>query len=338
MAGGVRPLVSVLLPVWNAAATLPACLRSLQRQCETRWECILVDDGSSDDSLACARRFAAREPRLVVLSTPHRGLVAALQTGLAHCRGRFVARMDADDLMHRERLALQSQMLLAHPELAAVGCHVRLFPRRQLRRGLRAYEHWLNSIDSPQRLRQEAFVECPLAHPTLLLRRETVLAFGYRDCGWPEDYDLLLRLLTHGLAVGVVPRRLLLWRDAPQRLWRTSPTYALSRFTACKAAFLASSFLAGSDAYILWGFGETGKALCRALRPHGKTPAYIVELHPRRLGKTIHGAPVIPPAALPQVPRLPLVVSVAGAAARAEIRQALGQMGFVETRDFVCAA
>ncbi|GIX48932.1 MAG: glycosyl transferase [Candidatus Tectimicrobiota bacterium] len=332
------PLVSVLLPVWNAAATLLACLRSLQRQRERRWECVLVDDGSCDASLAVARRVAAREPRLKVLATPHRGLVAALQTGLNHCRGRFVARMDADDLMHRERLALQSQWLLSHPELAAVGCHVRLFPRRFLRAGRRAYERWLNSIDSPQRVRQEAFVECPVAHPTLMVRREILLAFGYRDCGWPEDYDLLLRLLTSGLHVGMVPRRLLLWRDTPQRLSRTSPTYALSRFTACKAAFLAASFLAGRDTYILWGFGETGKALHRALRAHGKRPAYIVELHPRRLGKTIHGAAVIPPDALPRVARLPLVVSVAGAAARTEIRQALAQMGFVETRDFVCAA
>jgi glycosyltransferase involved in cell wall biosynthesis len=310
----------------------------VQRQTERRWQCIIVDDGSDDDSLACARWFAARDPRFVVVSTPHQGLVAALNTGLKYCHGQFVARMDADDLMHRQRLATQSQILTEDPHLAAVGCHIRLFPRSHLRDGLRVYERWLNSIDTVQQVRREAFVECPIAHPTLVIRRGVLLTLGYRDRGWPEDYDLILRLVTQGYPVGVVPQRLLSWRDTPQRLSRTSPTYALERFTACKAAFLASHFLVGTATYILWGYGSTGKALRRALLVHNKIPSYIVELHPGRLGKSIHGAPVIPPQALIHTPRLPIVVSVAGELARREIRQAMTHMGFVESRDFVCAA
>jgi glycosyltransferase involved in cell wall biosynthesis len=326
------------LPVWNAAATLPACLRSLQRQTEQRWQCVLVDDGSEDDSLAWARRFAAQDARFVVVATAHQGLVAALQTGLAHCHGRFVARMDADDLMQRQRLALQVQPLTESPHLTAVGCHVRLFPRRALPEGRRAYERWLNSIDTPERVRQDAFVECPMAHPTLMIRREVLQALEYRDLGWPEDYDLLLRLLTRGDEIGVVPRRLLSWRDTPGRLSRTSPTYALERFTACKASFLAASFLHGSQTYILWGYGDTGKTLRQALLAHGKIPSHIVEIHPGRLGNRIHNALVIPPADLVHVPRHRVVVSVAGAQARHEIRQAMLRLGLVELRDFVCAA
>src|SRR5437870_12916233 len=104
-----HPLVSVLLPVWNAAATLPACLRSVQRQTEPRWQCVLVDDGSDDDSLACARWFAAQDPRFEVVAAGHQGLVSALRTGLAHCRARFVARIDPDDLMHRPRLSMPAR-------------------------------------------------------------------------------------------------------------------------------------------------------------------------------------------------------------------------------------
>ena len=73
-----------------------------------------------------------------------------------------------------------------------------------------------------------------------MLRREVLQKLGYRDCGWPEDYDLLLRLLALGYEVSVVPRPLLSWRDIPGRLSRTSPTYALetlyrlqSRFSGC---------------------------------------------------------------------------------------------------------
>lgn len=333
-----QPLVSVLLPVWNAEATLPACLRSVQRQTERRWQCVIIDDGSHDGSLTYARWFADRDPRFLVISTSHRGLVSALNTGLAHCRGRFIARMDADDLMHRQRLVAQMWALENDPELVAVGCHVRLFPRQDLRDGRRAYECWLNSIDTTHRVWQEAFVECPIAHPTLMIRHQVLVGLGYRDCGWPEDYDLVLRLLMCGYEVGVVPRRLLSWRDSPQRLSRTSSTYALERFTACKAAFLAANFLASTNTYILWGYGGTGKALRRALLRHGKVPSYIVELHPGRLGKSIHGARVIPPEALVHVPCRPVVVSVAGEPARQEIRQAMAEMGFIERRDFVCAA
>ncbi|MCG8591564.1 MAG: glycosyl transferase family 2 [Proteobacteria bacterium] len=248
--------------------------------------------------------------------------------------------------MHRDRLALQQARLEREPGWSGVGCHVRLFPRRRPgppgprpgRDGRAAYERWLNAIRTPEAVVAEAFVECPLAHPTWMLRRSAFEAFGYRDCGWPEDYDLLLRLLGAGHVLGVVPKRLVGWRDAAGRLSRTDPTYGLDRFAACKAAHLAAGLLRDQSEFGLWGYGHTGRALCRSLAAHGRRPAYIVELHPGRLGQRIRGAPVVAPEALPEQPRRPLLVSVAGAGPRAEIRAHLAGMGFCEGRDFVCAA
>jgi cellulose synthase/poly-beta-1,6-N-acetylglucosamine synthase-like glycosyltransferase len=333
-----EPLVSVLLPAFDAERMLPAALQSVARQREPRWECVIVDDGSRDGTAAVAARFAARDPRFALLRRPHCGLVPALTAGLRRCRGAYVARMDADDVMHPDRLAAQVAALEADATLAAVGCGVRIVPRAGMSAGRRAYERWLNAIHSPERVRAEAFVECPVAHPTLVIRRRVLAALGYRDAGWPEDYDLVLRLLAHGARIGVVPRRLLAWRDHPGRLSRTDARYALARFTACKAAFLARGFLAHADRYVLWGHGETGRALRRALLAHGKRPTEIVEVHPGRLGQRIHGARVVPPEALPSLPRRPIIVSVAGAGPRAEIRAALAAMGFEDTVDFVCAA
>jgi glycosyltransferase involved in cell wall biosynthesis len=357
------PLISVLIPAWNVEATLSTCLRSVLRQRESRWECLVVDDGSRDATVEIARGFAARDERFRVVDAPHRGLVETLLAGLERCRAPFVARMDADDWMHRERLGLQLAALEAAPELCAVGCHVRLFPRgshersgseKQVqqaapgsrkprteattRRGRGAYEAWLNGIRDPDDLRREAFVECPVAHPSLFIRRDSLERFAYRDMGWPEDYDLVLRLLAAGQPIGMVPRRLLGWRDGPGRLSRNSARYAIERFTACKAAHLASSFLADHPQYILWGYGDTGRALRKALAEHGHHPSYVVELHPGRLGQRIHGAPVVPPEAIPGLPRHPLIASVAGSGPRGRIRDALARMGLVETVDYVCAA
>ena len=334
----MTPELSVLLPAFNGARTLGAALRSVQRQSEPRWECIVVDDGSTDDTLALARAAAHTDARIQVLARPHGGIVAALQAGLAACRAPLIARMDADDLMSRGRLTLQRRALADAPELCAVGSHVRLFPRAGLREGRLAYERWLCAIRTPEHVLRERFVECPVAHPTLVIRREILNELGYRDPGWPEDYDLILRLLEAGHRVGMVPERLLHWRDGEGRLSRTAEQYAIAAFVQCKAEFLARGFLAAREHYLLWGYGDTGKALAEALAQRGKHPAAILELHPRRVGQWIRGVRVVLPDALPGLPRLPLIVSVAGAKPRAEIRSALSAFGFVEMRDYLCAA
>lgn len=333
-----RPLVSVLLPARDAAATIGSALRSVQRQTLFDWECIVADDGSRDGTAAVVDEVARQDPRVRRVPLARAGLVPALNAGLSECRGAFVARMDADDLMHRERVETQVEALRRDATLDAVGCHVRLFPRAALAPFRRDYEAWLNGVRTPGDVRREALVECPVAHPTWCARTEVLRAFLYREGDFPEDYDLLLRMLRGGRAFGVVPRRLHAWRDGPDRLSRTDPRYGLARFTACKAAHLAATLLAASPHYVLWGYGATGRALRRALAALGKHPTHIVEIKRGRLGQRIHGAEVVPVAALPALRGAPIVVSVARAGPRAEIRAALGGMGFEELRDYVCAA
>ena len=333
------PAVSVLLPIRQAQETLTACLASLRRQTWTDWECLLLDDGSSDGSGRLCVQVAQADPRFRWLPATHAGLIPTLNRGLEAARAPLLARLDADDLAHRRRLELQSALLARHEHWAGVGCHVRLFPRSRLTDGARRYEAWLNAVDSADAVEREAFVECPLAHPGWMLRRSKLPAEGYRDMGWPEDYDLLLRLLGTGRRLGVVPHRLLLWRDRPERLQRTDPRYAQARFVDCKAAHLAAGPLSNRSSYVLWGHGGTGRALRAALARHGKRPERIVELHPARLGNRIDGAPVEPPSTLQQRrPEVPILVSVAGSGPRGEIRRALASMGYREGRDFICAA
>lgn len=334
----MAPRVSILLPARDAASTLPACLASIRRQTFADWECVIVDDGSRDGSPALVAAAARDDSRFRVHRTPGVGIVGALGAGLAACSGPYVARMDADDLMRRTRLAAQVAALDADPTVAAVGCHVRVFPRAAMRDGFRDYEAWLNAVRSPDDVARDAFVESPLAHPTLCIRREVLRTVGYRDVPWPEDYDLLLRLLAAGHRLGTVPRRLLAWRDGPGRLTRSDPRYALERIVACKAAHLASGFLAGDSRYLLWGYGGTGRQLARALAALGKHPSRVVEVHPGRIGNRIRGVPTVGPDALADLSRGRLVASVAGAGPREAIRAHLAQLGWREGTDFVCAA
>ncbi len=327
--------VDILLPVYNAGNTLAQCLQSISRQSLTDYRCLILDDGSQDDSLAISRQHARKDPRFLLHALAHGGLVATLNHGLQLCESKIVARMDADDIMHRHRLQLQQKALLDDPELMAVGCHVKLFPSQQLGPGMQAYQNWMNGIDDEDAIRREALVECPLAHPSLMARKEIM---DYRDQGWPEDYDLILRLLAAGHKIGMVPKRLLLWRHHQDRLSQSHPAYSQEQFTRCKAAHLCNNYLQGHDQYILWGYGNTGRNLRRTLTEQGKDPAFIVELHPGRIGNTIHGAKVVAVDEIDKLPNLPLLVSVAGEGPRNLIRQQLRAIGKKELRDFVCVA
>lgn len=328
------PRVSVLVAARDAGDTLDATLASVLRQSHADWECVVVDDGSRDPLLV------PDDPRFRLVRTPARGAAAARNAALAACRGELVAVLDADDVMRSCRLERQVEALDAHPEWAGVGSHARYFPRAALGPGTLAYERWLHAQRSPADLRRDAWIEMPVAHPTLLLRADALRSVGgWRSLGWPEDWDLFLRLVVErGLELGVVAERLLAWRVREGSLSRSGGAFSTAAFQRCRAAFLARAFLGERGDYVLWGYGSTGRSLRRELEGHGKRPTHVVEVHPRRLGQRIHGAPVIPPEALAELRPARTIVSVAGRVARERIRAALARMDFREGRDFVCAA
>lgn len=329
----------MLLPVRNAATSLPGALRSVRRQTATDWECVVVDDGSDDDSFDVVRAHAADDARIVPLPRPAAGLVPALAAGLDACRGGLIARMDADDVMHRDRLAAQAARFDGDPDLDLLGTHVRLFPRAGLRAGWRAYERWVGSIRSAEDVRRNLFVECPVVHPTLVARAGVLRDLGYRDRGWPEDYDLVLRAVGAGRRVAVEPRRLLSWRRSPGALSTRDPRYGDDAFSRCKAHFLVQGPLATAGRYRLWGYGGTGRSLARHLADLGRSPSLVVDVHPGRLGATVRGgAPVVPPETVGPPDGDLLLASVAGAGPRDRIRTYLAERGFVEGRHFLCVA
>ncbi len=336
------PAVSVLIAARDAAATLPRTLRSVARQTLVDWECVVVDDGSQDATPELLRQASQSDARVRPLFGAAEGVVAARNRALADCRAPVVALLDADDLMHPRRLELQHAALAGSPKLIGVGCHVRYRPRAELGEGMRAYEAWLNSMRTAKDLQRDRYIEMPVGHPTLMLRRDALNAVGgWRDRGWPEDWDLLLRLMRaadDAPRIGVLPQQLLAWRIRPESVSRTSEAYSQQNFTRCRAAFLAADYLHDADDYALLGYGGTGRALRKALADCGKRMTTVIEVHPGRVGQTIHGAPVVTPDALREQRPPKLIVSVAGADARAKVRALLAEMGYREGRDFVCAA
>ena len=332
------PAVSVLLPVRDARRTLPACLRSLRAQTLADHEVVAVDDGSTDGSGEILEAWSREDPRVRVARTPARGLVAALNTASGLARAGYLARMDADDVAHPERLALQAARLAEDPATAILGCRVRLVGgARAGNAGMRAYVRWLNGLVDHETIARDLLVESPLAHPSVMMRATALRALrGYRDFDGPEDYDLWLRAWGAGLRFAKLERSLLLWRDGPRRLTRRDPRYAADRFLALKVGALLAGPLRGERKVVIWGAGPIGKTWARALG--NKRVAAFVEVAPRRIGQTIHGAPVVEVAAAPRFSGCLHLAAVGRPGARERIRQEARRLGLLEGRDLVAVA
>jgi len=333
------PSVSVLLPVYNAQETIRQAVESLLRQTFLEFEIVAVDDGSTDGSAAILDDLARDDPRIRVLHLPHAGLVPALNAGIAECRADLIARMDADDVCHPERLRLQVEFMRENPDVSVCGCLVRSFPRNDVKGGFLRYEAWLNSLLAHEEIARDIFVESPLAHPSVMMRAPDLREIGgYRDLVWPEDYDLWLRFFMAGKRFGKVPRTLLFWREHAQRLTFTDSRYALENFLRLKAHFLAQLPSRESRPLIVWGAGMTGRRLTKHLIREGVQPIAMVDIDPRKIGRIVRGAPVIRPEDLGGHPDTFVIAAVGSEGARDLIRAQLLGMGRVESRDFICAA
>jgi glycosyltransferase involved in cell wall biosynthesis len=337
------PQISVLLPTRNGAETLGAAIRSVLESEGIDLELICVDDGSTDETPSILRSWRERDNRVRVLRTPASGIVPALNLALHEARAARVARMDADDEVLADRFRAQFGLLDERPELALAGCRVESFRDGGLAEGYRIYTEWVNGLCSPEEIAREAFVECPIPHPTWMFDRDAVLAAGgYRDSGWPEDLDLLYRLLEKGHALGKVPRVLHRWRDHPERLSRSDPRYRREAFLRVKAHFVGR--VHPMRAAVLWGAGRTGRLLARLLTAEGIPIRAFLDIRPERAGSTWRGIPILAPEALPtrsgtwRREGVRILSAVASRGARQEIRSALKAANLEEGSDFLMLA
>ena len=233
-------MTTILLPFNNAVGTLDAAVASLVAQTYTDWDLLLIDNASTDGSTSTAYRWTHRDPRIRVLDEPRIGIAHALNSGLAHATGNYVARMDADDISHPTRLADQVAYLDTHPGIGVLGTRTVFASSVQESRGMQAFVEWQNNILSPHEHYVKRFVDAPLAHPTVLFRRELVDRFGGYATGLlPEDHELWLRWMDAGVRFAKLPSALLTWNDHPTRLSRSHPNYSVDAFFTTKAQWLA---------------------------------------------------------------------------------------------------
>jgi glycosyltransferase involved in cell wall biosynthesis len=212
-------LVSVVVPVYNRTSFVKACLTSLAQQSYKNLELIIVNDGSTDDSLRMIQDWKKnlkipknKKNRILIVNLPRNvGVAGAIHTGLFLAKGELIAMQDSDDLSHPERIQKQVQFLRQHPAISVVGTNYAYFPHGAFH--LKKVANWLRYGEEIKKTYQSGG-HC-VCHGTLLFRGAVFEQIGghTRKLEGAEDYEFIAKCVSNELGVENIPEVLYYYRS-----------------------------------------------------------------------------------------------------------------------------
>ena len=199
------PVVSILMPVYRTASFLRDAMDSMLSQTFTDFELIVLNDCSPDNAEDILDEF--KDPRIVrYLGEKNQGLANVLNIGMQMARGKYIARMDSDDLSTPNRLEVQVGYLEQHPDIDLCSCGMSLFGAKN--------GDWIREAD-PDKVRITALFFSPILHASSVWRKDVFEKADLRfnqDMVPAEDYDLWCRALAKGLRLVNIPDCMYLYR------------------------------------------------------------------------------------------------------------------------------
>ncbi|MEM6844326.1 MAG: glycosyltransferase family A protein [Bacteroidota bacterium] len=332
-----QPLVSVILPFYNAEATLHRAIESIVKQTFPNWELILVDNQSTDSSYLIAQHFANKDNRIQIIDEPKSGVTFAFNAGLNHARGKYVARMDADDYSHPQRLEQQIYYLENHLGIDAVSGLVN-YQADIPQAGMQHYVDWTNTLVSSEQIADNRFVELPTINPTLMFRQDSLEKCGsYQSGDFPEDYELVLRWLEQGAIIGKVDTTVLDWYDHPNRLTRADSRYSTEAFYRIKTKYLVEWLQQNNPFHpevVVWGGGRKARQRAKLLEDYRVTIDAYIDVVPDKTAEK----PCIYFKDIGSPGQYFILSYVGNRGRKEEIRQFLVNRGYRETIHFLLVA
>lgn len=285
----MKELISILMPVKDTSAYLHECLDSILKQTETHWELLAVDDGSSDNSFDILKDYQEKDARIKALKCEGKGIIHALRTAYKNATGSFITRMDSDDKMSADKLALMSQALLGNTNGNIVVGLVEYFSENELGQGYSKYATWLNELTKTGTHFKEIYKECVIPSPCWMIRKadlERCAAFNPNT--YPEDYDLCFRFYQNDIKIIPILKTLHYWRDYPRRTSRNDPNYLDNRFTDLKLKYFLGIDYQKNQEFFLWGAGKKGKNIAKKLIEKEIAFRWVCD-NANKIGKDIYG-------------------------------------------------
>lgn len=204
-----QPQISIVMPVYNATKYLKDSIDSILSQSFSDFELIIVNDGSTDESLDIIKKY--NDLRIVVINNSH-NFINSLNMGITAAKGKYIARMDADDIMMPDRLEIQYRFLEKNRHIDICGGWIHTFG---------SYEREMQTKQQSKDIILSAIFHCPLYHPTIMMRKEIRELFEYNDeiyqvyneeYVYAEDYKLWTDLLTKKCKFENIPQILVKYR------------------------------------------------------------------------------------------------------------------------------
>nr|WP_319271135.1 glycosyltransferase family 2 protein [uncultured Draconibacterium sp.] len=326
------PEVSVILPFFNAKLTLQRAIDSILEQSLTNFELLLVNNNSTDKSDEIAGQAAQNDSRIVLLNEKVPGVANAMNCGLKNARGRFIARMDADDVAQLKRLEKQYNFLEKNPSVDFVGSEVEYIPHIPETAGFRRFVNWANSFHRPEEIGLKQFIEIPVINPTIFFRRELFEKYGgCRDGNFPEDYEMQLRYLSRGAQMAKLPDKLLAWHDYSTRLTRTDERYSTEAFFQTKALYFKKWSEKNNPFHPviwIWGAGRKTRQRSAFLCKQGLKIEGFIDIKKSKADSVFYKD-------LPKRGQMFIVSMVTNTGARQKISEFLRLRNYCEGEDFI---
>lgn len=331
----IKTNVSVILPFFNAEQTINRAIKSIAEQSYSNFECILINNNSTDRSASIATEWAEKDNRFIVITEKKQGVVFASNKGFKIAKGKYVARMDADDIAFSTRLQSQIDFLENHSDYGAVAGLVEYVPHSEYTDGFKRYVNWSNSIITYEDILKKQFIEMPLINPTAMWRKEVANRIGmYRNGDFPEDYEMWLRWLSKGIKIAKIPEIVLKWYDSEKRLTRTNPIYSNESFFKIKTQYL-SNWLKENNPFhpnvVVWGASKNSRKRAKPLFDNGIDITYYIDIKLR----TNLDREVIHYKNIPSPNEIFILVYMKQEDARNEIQSFLKTRGFIEGKNYL---
>jgi glycosyltransferase involved in cell wall biosynthesis len=330
--------VSFLIPFYNPGDRIIDCIESVLSQQGPEFEVILVDNGSDDGSFEEVGRRYRLHHRIRVAHEPRRGIAFALNTGLKWCAGAYIARMDADDICMPGRMEAQATLLDDDPSIGLVSGLVHHIGSEETE-GMAHYVAQINQWVTAEDIRKNRFVESPVAHPSVMFRKDLIAQYGsYSTDAVPEDYELWLRWLDAGVQMQKVEIPVLEWHDLPERLSRNHEHYAREGFEQVRVQYLSRWLrknVRPDKPIFIWGGGKYSVQKAKMLEQLGIRVHGFIDVTDKTI---VADKPVIHYSKIPPPGLIFILSAVSNRGKFEEIRNHLLSLGHHEELDFLLAS
>jgi len=329
-----KPLVSILIPFKNTEEFLSECLQSVLNQEYQNWEVLAVNDQSKDLSNIVVRRFSQKNSRIKVFENDGSGIICALRKAYSESNGKFITRMDSDDIMTPNKLQIMVKALQKNGKGHLAVGQVKYFSDRGISDGYDRYEKWLNQLTKKGTNYSEIYKECVIPSPCWMAYREDFEACGaFEPDLYPEDYDLTFRFYENGLKCIPCSQILHHWRDYDTRTSRTSEHYAQNYFLDIKLRYFLKLDFDKNRPLAVWGAGNKGKTIAKGLQKKNVDFYWLCD-NPKKIGKEIYGKEMLHFSKLKELKNPQSIITVANEEAQEMIREYFLNLNQLHMKDF----